>query len=268
MAAGQGNGWALILGASSGFGAAAGIELARAGWDVFGVHLDRMATQAQVEQVQSEIRGLGRQAVFFNINASDADKRQEVLNHIEGKLKELGQQGGLRVLLHSLAMSTLKPFAPADTGDAITSSQMDQTLDVTAHSLVYWSQEIVRRKLMGPNGRIFAMTSEGSTRIWKNYGALSAAKAALESHVRQLAVELAPIGITVNAFRAGVTETASLRKVPGHEELLERARQRNPHKRLTTPEDVAKVIALLARPESAWLTGNVIGVDGGEQISG
>lgn len=268
MSAGQGSGWALILGASSGFGAAAAVELARTGLDIFGVHLDRMATQPLVEQVQAEIRAQGRQAVYFNVNASDVDKRQEVLNHIEGKFKEFGQPGALRVLVHSLALTTLKPFAPVDSGDGVTPSQLDQTLDVTANSLVYWTQEIVRRRLMGENGRIFAMTSEGANRVWRNYGALSAAKAALESHCRQLAVELAPVGITVNAIRAGVTDTPSLRKIPGHEELLERARERNPHKRLTTPEDVAKVIALLSRPESAWLTGNVLGVDGGELIAG
>jgi NAD(P)-dependent dehydrogenase (short-subunit alcohol dehydrogenase family) len=99
------------------------------------------------------------------------------------------------------------------------------------------------------------------------YGAVSAAKAALESHVRQLALELADRGITVNAIRAGVTDTPALRKIPGHEQMIEGALQSNPHGRLTTPEDVARAIALLARPESAWITGNVIGVDGGEDIT-
>ncbi|MFN7133123.1 MAG: enoyl-ACP reductase [Myxococcales bacterium] len=267
MASEASNGWALILGASSGIGAASGIELARTGWDVFGVHLDRMATQPQVEQVQTAIRAHGRQSVFFNVNAADADKRGEVLNHIDGKLKELGQQGGLKVLVHSLAFGTLKPFVPDD-GDAVTQSQLEMTMDVMANSLVYWTQEIMRRKLMGANGRILALTSEGSTTVWRNYGPVSAAKSALESHCRQLAVELAQHQISVNAIRAGVTDTPALRKIPGHEEMIAGALRRNPHKRLTTPEDVAKVIGVLARPESGWLTGNVLGVDGGEHIAG
>jgi NAD(P)-dependent dehydrogenase (short-subunit alcohol dehydrogenase family) len=114
------------------------------------------------------------------------------------------------------------------------------------------------------------MTSAGSERIVPSYGAVSAAKAALESHIRQLTYELAPRGITANAVRAGVTDTPALRRIPGNERLIEGALARNPSGRLTTPEDVAAFIALLARPGSAadWLTGNVLGVDGGEDIVG
>jgi len=115
--------------------------------------------------------------------------------------------------------------------------------------------------------RIFAMTSSGGERVWQNYGPVSAAKAALESHVRQLAVELAPFGITVNAILAGVTDTPALRKIPGYDQLLEAARQKNPHNRTTRPKDVAKCLAALASDNTYWMTGNVICVDGGENIS-
>jgi len=96
---------------------------------------------------------------------------------------------------------------------------------------------------------------------------VSAAKCALESHVRQLAVELAPRGVSVNAIRAGVTLTESFLRIPESGELTERARAFNPHGRLTTPEDVAETVVLLARSRSSWLTGNVIGVDGGEFLT-
>jgi NAD(P)-dependent dehydrogenase (short-subunit alcohol dehydrogenase family) len=142
------------------------------------------------------------------------------------------------------------------------------TLDVMANTLVYWVQELVRADLMGDGGRVFSMTSTGDGHAWPTYGAVSAAKAALEAHTRQLALELAPLGITVNAIRAGVTDTPALRKIPGHERMVEAARARNPHRRLTTPEDVAQALIALARPETRWITGNVIGVDGGEEISG
>ena len=99
----------------------------------------------------------------------------------------------LRVLLHSLAFGTLKPYVADDgEGRASPPAQMDMTLDVMAHSLVYWTQDVVGRGLMGAGGRIFAMTSSGGTRALPFYGPVSAAKAALESHIRQLAVELAP----------------------------------------------------------------------------
>lgn len=261
-------GWALILGASSGFGAATSLALARAGMNIFGVHLDRRATIPNAERLVGEIRGMGREAEFFNVNAADEAKRQEVLDRVTTVMGEREEGGGVRLLLHSLAFGTLKPLVAVDGGEAITRAQMDMTVDVMAHSLVYWVRDLLARKLMGRGGRIFAMTSSGGARVWPTYGAVSAAKAALESHIRQLALELAPVGITVNAVRAGVTDTPALRKIPGHERMIEFARDRNPHRRLTTPEDVAAAIVALSRPETQWMTGNVIGVDGGEDIVG
>jgi enoyl-[acyl-carrier-protein] reductase (NADH) len=145
---------------------------------------------------------------------------------------------------------------------------MDMTVRVMAHSLVDWTRAIVNRGLMGPGGRIFAMTSSGSTRVIPSYGPVSAAKAALESHCRQLAYELAPKGITANALRGGVTDTPALRKIPGSDVLLEHALARNPSRRLTTPEDVATAAVALSSPLTHWVTGNVINVDGGEEITG
>ena len=261
-------GWALILGASSGFGGAASLALAKAGMHIFGVHLDRKATMPNVERIVTEIKQAGREAVFFNVNASDPEKRREVLDQIEKILADRGEPSSVKVILHSLAFGTLKPFLAPSPKDAITQAQMDMTLDVMAHSLVYWVQELVTRQLMVRGGRVYAMTSSGGTRVWSGYGAVSAAKAALESHIRQLAMELAPLGITANAIRAGVTDTPALRKIPGNQEIVQTAQGLNPSGRLTTPEDVAAVLVVLSRPETHWVTGNVIGVDGGEDIVG
>ena len=112
------------------------------------------------------------------------------------------------------------------------------------------------------------MTSEGSSKAVPNYGAVAAAKAALEAHIRQLAMELAPAGITANAILAGVTDTPALRQIPGHEKFIEIAKKRNPHKRLTTPEDVARCLVALSHPATYWMTGNTLHVDGGESIVG
>lgn len=258
--------WALILGSSSGFGEASARAFAGAGYDVFGVHLDRKSTLAHVEEVVSAIRGAGREVEFFNVNAADATKRGEVLQHLGERLKESGET--VRVLLHSLAFGTLKPYVGQEGRAGIQQKELEMTLDVMANSLVYWSQELVSRGLMKSGGRIFAMTSTGDFHAWPTYGPVSAAKAALEAHVRQLALELAPHEITVNSIHAGVTDTPALRKIPGHEEMVESARRKNPHGRLTMPEDVAQALVVLARPEAHWITGNVIGVDGGEEIAG
>ena len=262
------SGWALTLGASSGFGEAASLALARAGLNIFGVHLDRKATLGNVERIVGEIKSLGRDAVFFNVNAADPDKRVETAAHMQRVLEERDEAGALRVLLHSLAFGTLKPFVADPMKDAVNQAQMDMTLDVMAHSLVYWTQEVVARGLMTGGGRVYAMTSSGSTRVLPFYGPVSAAKAALESHIRQLATELAPRGITANAIRAGVTDTPALQKIPGHEAIVAAAKSRNPSGRMTTTEDVARALVVLSHPDTYWITGNVIGVDGGEDIVG
>jgi enoyl-[acyl-carrier protein] reductase III len=264
------SGWALILGASSGFGGATALALAGAGMSIVGVHLDRKATVPNAERIAAEIRRLGGQALFFNVNAADPDRRAEVLDKVERELDARGERGRLRVLLHSLAFGTLRPFvADTDTPkEAVSKDQMDMTLDVMAHSLIYWTQDVVARGLMGPGGRVFAMTSGGGTRVLPNYGPVSGAKAALESHVRQLAMELAPRSITVNAVRAGVTDTPALQKIPGSERIKAGALARNPAGRLTTTEDVARAIVAFSHSATYWMTGNVLGVDGGEDVVG
>ena len=256
--------WALILGASSGFGAATARELAGHGMHIIGVHLDRRAALAGVEALVQSLQSHGAQTHFFNVNAADPLKRQEVLDQIQPKL------GGstISVLLHSLAFGTLKPYLAADPKEQLTKDQMEMTLDVMANSLVYWVQDLLARKLLGKGSRVFAMTSSGGTRVLPTYGAVSAAKAALESHIRQLAMELAPYGATANAIRAGVTDTPALRKIPGNEQMMEFSKVRNPHHRLTSPGDVASAIAILANSGADWVTGNTIGVDGGEDIVG
>lgn len=254
--------WALVLGASSGFGAACSLELAKAGMNIFGVHLDRKSTLPNAEAVVKAIQDLGCEADFVNLNAADAENRTLVLDKIQDKLA--GEGKIVRVLLHSLAFGSLRPFITEAESERITKPQLEMTLDVMANSLVYWTQEMYARKLLGYGSRIIAMTSAGGERVWPYYGAVSAAKSALESYVRQISFELASAGISCNAIRAGVTDTPALRKIPEHEMMIQFSKARNPMGRLTLPEDVANTVALLASPKSQWITGNVIGVDGGE----
>ena len=260
------SGWALILGASSGFGEACSLALAGAGLNIVGVHLDRKATLPNVERIAAEIRARGREAVFFNGNAADEARRREVLDAVAKTLADRGEPGSVRVLHHSLAFGTLKPYIAKMPDEAISKAQMEMTVDVMAHSLVYWAQDLVARGLMGRGGRIFAMTSAGDHKVWKTYGAVSAAKAALESHIRQLAVELAPAGITANAIQAGVTDTPALRKIPGNERMIEYAAAVNPGGRLTTVADIGAALVAFSLPHTQWMTGNIIRVDGGEDI--
>ncbi len=260
------NEWALILGASSGFGAATAIELARHGMNIFGVHLDRQATMSNVQNLIKEIKRTGAKTVFYNINAADKIKQDETLDDIQEQFA-INSSDTIKVFLHSLAFGTLKQFIAKKPDDAISPAQMEMTVNVMAHSLVYWVQGLISRNLMIHGGRIFGMTSSGGHTAMPYYGAISAAKASLEAHIRQLAMELGHMGITANAIMAGVTDTPALRKIPGNAEMRETARRKNPSGRLTTPEDVAKAIVLLSADEALWISGNSLGVDGGEDIS-
>ncbi|MGA3323536.1 MAG: SDR family oxidoreductase [Terriglobia bacterium] len=258
--------WGLIVGSSSGFGAATSLELARCGLNILGVHFDRRSNMPQVEQVIADIRETGRDVIFFNINAADPGKRTEALNQMQEHWKKTGGEHFVKVFLHSVAFGSLKPYLAESSDEELTQQQMDMTVDVMGNNLVYWAQDLFRRKMLGQGSRIYAMTSAGGHSVIPNYGAVSAAKAVMESHIRQLAYELMPFGITANAIQAGVTITPGSSKIPGIEKLAEFARLRNPGGRLTSPHDVAQAIAALMSDKTHWLTGNVIRVDGGEDI--
>ena len=260
--------WVLILGGSSGFGAASARAFAAAGYNIAAVHLDRAAAMPQVMALRDEILATGRQAEFYNVNAADDDRRTAVV----ADLADRAGPGGVRVLLHSLAFGSLLPFVPpaAAAGQkparGASRKQLEMTLDVMANSLVYWTQDVVNAGLMGEGGRIFAMTAAGSHTAWAGYGPVAAAKSALESYCRQFALELAPRGISTNAILAGVTRTPALDKIPGSDKLIAGATARNPFGRLTEPDDVARALVLLANQDARWINGNVLRIDGGEDV--
>ena len=258
--------WALIIGASSGFGEALSLELARSGLDIFGVHFDRRSAQERINGIVENIKAAGRDAVFFNMNAADADKRTSALEKMQEHWAQRGGDHCVKAFVHSVAFGSLLPYVAEDSKDQLTQSQMEMTIDVMGNNLVYWVQELVRRNMMRSGGRIYGLTSAGGHSVIPNYGAVSAAKAVMESHLRQLAYELMPLGITANAIQAGVTVTAGSSKIPGIEKLAEFAKLRNPGGRLTTPEDIAQAVAALMDDRTHWMTGNVIRVDGGEDI--
>ena len=265
--------WALILGASSGMGEATSRALAAAGYKIAGVHLDFRAGLAHVEEVKAGIEAAGSEALYINMNAADDGKRAAAIETFRQRFERSRAAGGhpyFRVVMHSLAFGSLVPFLTEEPKDGVDRKKMEMTQDVMANSLVYWVQDVWRAGFLERGSKIYAMTSEGTSRVVPSYGVVSGAKAALESHVRQLAMEFARKGggIAINSIRAGVTDTPALRKIPGSDEMKTMAQARNPGHRLTTPKDVAQAIGLLSHPKAQWITGNVICVDGGEFIVG
>jgi enoyl-[acyl-carrier protein] reductase III len=265
--------WALILGASSGMGEATALALAANGYNIIGVHLDFRAALAHVEEVKAAIGAAGGEALYINMNAADDEKRAAAIETIRARFDEsrsAGRHPYLRVVMHSLAFGSLVPFIADDPKDAVDRKKMEMTQDVMGNSLVYWVQDLHRAGFLEKGSKIYAMTSEGTSRVVPSYGVVSGAKAALEAHVRQLAMEFARRGegISVNSIRAGVTDTPALRKIPEAARMVEVTLARNPHGRLTTTHDVAEAILRLSETDSDWISGNVIGVDGAEFVTG
>lgn len=265
--------WALILGASSGMGEATARTLAAAGYNICGIHLDFRAALAHVEEVKAAIVAAGAAALYINMNAADDEKRGTALDALEARFAQsraAGREPYVRVLMHSLAFGSLVPYISDDPKAAVDRKKMEMTQDVMANSLVYWVQDLYRRGLLGRGSKIYAMTSEGSTRVIPSYGVVSSAKAALESHIRQLAMELARqgSGITANCIRAGVTVTPALLKIPESQQMIDITMKRNPTGRMTTTQDVANVILAMSGEGTDFINGDIISVDGGEYVTG
>jgi enoyl-[acyl-carrier protein] reductase III len=254
-------------------GEATARRLAAAGYNICGIHLDFRAGLGHVEELKADLERAGAEVLYVNMNAADDEKRAGALSELGARFdaaRKAGRDPFVQVVMHSLAFGSLVPFIAEDPKAAVDRKKMEMTQDVMANSLVYWVQDLYRGGFLGKGSRVFAMTSEGSTRVVPSYGVVSSAKAALESHVRQLAMELARngSGVTVNAIRAGVTDTPALRKIPEAQAMIDITMRRNPTGRMTTPEDVANAILALSGEGTEFINGDIISVDGGEFITG
>lgn len=255
------NDYALILGISSGMGEATARELLNKGINVYGIDIRK--SKDLLEELETIGSKNNAKILFKKMSATNPDKRKEVID----ELLSLENHIRIKILFHSLAFGALKPFLNTN-GECLTQKNIEMTLDVMSNSLVYWAQDLFEKNLLKKGSQIFAMTSSGGHKQWKSYGAVSMAKASLESACRQLALELAQFNIASNSIQAGVTDTPALRKIPDNEKMIDNAKKINPYGRLTTPEDIAKVITLLGLSEETWITGNNIKADGGEDITG
>ncbi len=158
---------------------------------------------------------------------------------------------------------------PVSDSDALLEDEdFARTVHAMGTSLVTWTQDLFARKLFAEDARVLGMTSEGNEIAWRGYAAVAAAKVALESVSRAIAVELGPYGIRSNIVQAGVTDTPALRLIPGSARMKAEARAKNPLGRLTLPSDVADFICLLCTDEARWVNGALLRCDGGERIAG
>lgn len=255
--------WAVILGASSGLGLASAVKLASHGMNLCLVYRTRRSELPEIEATYKQlILDHKIQLIHFNLDAIKPEKRTEVLENLKEKL---GTNGKVKTLIHSIAKGNLKPMQSTDTTE-LANDDFHLTIENMALSLYDWTKDIFKNNLFSNDARVLSFTSEGNSKAWSNYGAVSAAKAVLEALTRNIALEFAPHGIRANCIQAGVTDTFSMRLIPGSEALKSHALNRNPFKRLTKPKDIANVVYLLVKDEASWITGAVIPVNGGEHL--
>jgi NAD(P)-dependent dehydrogenase (short-subunit alcohol dehydrogenase family) len=164
--------------------------------------------------------------------------------------------------LHAIA-------SPPEYGSILVEEEdLSETIYNMGTSIYSWVKAVIEAGLFADDARILGLTSEGNEIAWRGYSAIAAAKVAMESLSRSMALELAPYGLRSNIIQAGITETPASSLIPGIDQMKAQARLRNPFGRLTRPEDVAGLVFLMCTDEAAWINGTILRVDGGEHISG
>jgi enoyl-[acyl-carrier protein] reductase III len=231
----------LITGGSRGIGRAIALRFARDGARRIAIGYLRNDTAA--EATADELRALGAEPVLVRGNVTS-----------ERVLEQVSALGPLDVLVHNAATGVIRPALETE------DKHWDWTLNANARALLSLAR--VAAPQMQPGSSIVAISSLGAQRVLENYVLVGTSKAALESLVRYLAVELAPRGIRVNAVSGGVVETGALEHFPNREAMLA-AGAANPVGRLVTPGDIAGAVAFLCSADSEMIRGQTIVVDGG-----
>ena len=242
---------ALITGGSRGIGKAIAVRFAMSGVHVV---VNYVRHRRDAEECAQAIESHGVRCLVIKANVADDDDVEAMFEQISGEF------GRLDLMVSNAASGVLKPALE------LSSRHWNWAMDINARALLTLARFGV--PLMPRGGRIMPVSSLGAVRAIENYTAVGASKAALESLVRHLAVELGPRGINVNTISAGAVDTEALKKFPNRLEILDTALRRTPLGRLTTPDDVADVALFLCSQLSAMIQGQTIVVDGGYSIRG
>ena len=235
----------LVTGGTRGIGRAIALRFARAGADR--VALGYMRNDRAAEEAATEVRAHGADVTLVRGNITSSRVLEEV--------RDLGR---LDVVVHNAATGVIRPALETE------DRHWDWTMNANARALLQLAR--VAAPQMEPGASIVAISSLGAQRVLENYTLVGTSKAALESLVRYLAVELAPRGIRVNAVSGGVVDTGALEHFPNREEMLA-AGAANPVGRLVAPDDIAGAVAFLCSPDAAMVCGQTIVVDGGFSLT-
>jgi enoyl-[acyl-carrier protein] reductase III len=232
----------LVTGGTRGIGRAIALRFARLG--AGRVTLGYMRNDRAAEEAAGELREAGAEAVLVRGNVASHRVVDELAGH-----------GPYDAVVHNAATGVIR--SALDTED----KHWDWTLATNARAFLSLARATAPE--MRPGSSLVAISSLGSTRVLENYVLVGTSKAALESLVRYLAVELAPRDIRVNAVSAGVVATGALEHFPNRDEMLSWGKARTPAGRLVEPDDVAAAVTFLCSPEAAMVRGQTLVVDGG-----
>ena len=250
---------ALVTGAGQGIGRGIALRLAADGFDVAIADIEPQREKG--ESVVAEIESLGRKAIFV---AADVSKKDEVVAAVDAAAEQLG---GFDVIVNNAGIAQIKPIL------GITEEELDQVWKINTNSVVWGIQAAAAKfEELGHGGKIISAASIAAIQGYPILSAYSASKFAVRGFTQAAAQELAPKGITVNAYGPGIVGTgmwelidAELSKINGKPigQNLKEAVDGIALGRIETPEDVAKVVSFFAGPDSDYVTGQVLLVDGG-----
>lgn len=241
---------ALVTGGSRGIGRAIALRLAQAGANVA---INYLRNRGPAQETADLVRAAGREALLVKGNVADVETHEGIFAGVKQAF------GGLDILVSNAASGVIKPALE------LTPKHWDWTMAINAAALLPLAQRAVEAMGTG-GGHVIAVSSLGAVRAIPNYAAVGASKAALESLVRHLAVELAPRGVRVNAVSAGVVDTDALKHFPNREQMLAESARRTPAGRLVEPADVADIVLWLVSPLASMVVGQTIVVDGGYSV--
>ncbi len=241
-----GNGRSVVVtGGTRGIGKAIALRLASDG--ASRVVLGYMRNDKAAESAAEEIRAAGAEPVLVRGNVAS-----------EKVIAELAAHGPYAIVVHNAATGVIAPALETD------DKHWDWTLNSNARALLSLTRACAPDMQSGSS--IVAISSLGAQRVLENYVLVGTSKAALESVVRYLAVELAPRGIRVNAVSGGVVETGALEHFPNREEMLHTGRTRTPAGRLVEADDIAGAVAFLCSSDAQMVRGHTLIVDGGYSL--
>jgi NAD(P)-dependent dehydrogenase (short-subunit alcohol dehydrogenase family) len=252
--------WALILGATSGTGAAVSRALAhQPGLDIYGLHRGNHPEGAAETQAAVEQQGRRMQMMI-----ADAGRPELISGQADALREQLGPRS-IHVFVHSIADASVGYLAAGE--PLLHPKQFRKTFDSMAHSFVYWVRALRERELLGPGARLLALDNAINESLLGNLSVIAAAKAALETYVRHLAMELGPEGYRVNALKFGTVETAALRWIfpPDVWREVEAIHHRmHPAGRMVRLDEVGRLVSVLASEAGEWFNSSIIDFTGGQ----